>query len=261
MLIFLYGQDDYRREEKRRSIKEEFLKKYSSLSIGSFDLLEGGGFEEFKNFVRSQSIFEAKKIVFLENAFEIETPDALVKELVSFLKNKDTTIVLSESGKPAKAFASLLEKPALAQEFRQLEGKDWEKFIFDTAKKYNVVLDAPALEFLARVYNGNSWGLVTEIQKLSLLGKKGITKADLEGTMIETVPDFWAIFNGLKNSDITRRLFVLEKLFAAHEPAAKIFNILASLSKDRVSDFAEYDLKVKSGKLEYEEALVYAVLG
>ena len=79
--------------------------------------------------------------------------------------------------------------------------------------------------------------------------------------MIETVPDFWAIFNGLKNSDITRRLFVLEKLFAAHEPAAKIFNILASLSKDRVSDFAEYDLKVKSGKLEYEEALVYAVLG
>ncbi len=270
MIIFLYGPDDYRREEKRRSIKEEFLKKYSgplrqrfseaSLSVGHFDLLEEDGFEKFRNFARSESLFEAKKIVFLENALEFEASDELVKELTSFLENKNTTIVLSEKGKPTKAFSALLEKPARAQEFRHLEGKDWEEFISDVAKKCEVQLDSSALGFLARMYAGNSWGLVTEIQKLSSLGKKNITQKDLEGTMLEALPDFWSIFNGLKSHEIGRRLFVLEKLFAVHEPAAKIFNILASMWKEKVSDFAEYDLKIKSGKLEYEEALVDAVL-
>lgn len=270
MLIFLYGPDDYRREEKKRFIKEEFLKKCSgplrqrfseaSLSIGRFDLSEDGGFEEFKNFTRSQSIFEIKKIVFLENALEIESPDELIKELKLFLENKNTTIVLSERGKPTKIFALLLEKPALAQEFRQLEGKDWEKFIRDSAKKFAVNLDPGALGFLASAYAGSSWGLVTEIQKLSSLGKEIITREDLEGTMLETIQDYWSVFNGLRSHEVGGRLFTLEKLFAAHEPAAKIFNILASIWKERVTELAEYDLKIKSGKLEYEEALVDAIL-
>ena len=127
---------------------------------------------DFKNFVKSQSIFETKKVVFLENALEVESPDALVGELTPFLKSKDATVVLSEHGKPTKAFSELLKKPALAQEFRQLDGKDWEKFISDIAKKRGVVLDDSALALLARVYAGNSWGLVMEIEKLGFLGKK-----------------------------------------------------------------------------------------
>src|SRR3989344_1463956 len=261
MIIFLYGPDDYRREEKRSSIQEEFLKKYSSLSLGRFDVSSEDGFKEFKNFVRNKSLFEAKKIVVLESALEIDAPNELIKLIASFLGDKNTTIILSEKGKPTKAFSSLLEKPALAQEFRHLEGKDWEQFISGIAKKNEVVLDDSARLFLARVYAGNSWGLATEVQKLSSLGKKTIAKADLEGTMLEAAPDFWSVMNGLKSHEIGRRLFVLEKLFAAHEPAAKIFNILSSVWKERAREFADYDLKIKSGKLDYEEVLVSAVLG
>ncbi len=260
MLIFLYGADDYRREEKKRSVKEEFLKKYSNLSTGNFDLSEKNAFEEFKNFIRSQSIFETKKIVFLENAFDAEDQDMLAEELKALAENKNTTVVLSEKSKPLKAFSFLLEKPVLAQEFKNLEGADWEKFILNIAKKNDVRLDPGALAFLARAYAGNSWGLVTEIQKLSTLEKALIKKEDLEGTMLEALPDFWSVMNGLKSPEIGRRLFILEKLFAANEPAAKVFNILASMWKERVAEFAEYDLKIKSGKLEYEEILVDAML-
>ncbi len=260
MVIFLYGRDDYRREEKKRSIQAEFLKKYSGLAIGNFDIAEKEGLDDLRSFLKSQSIFEVKKIAFVENALQIETPDAFVKELAQFLKSKDTTIVLSENGKPTKSFSVLLEKPSLAQEFRPLEGKDWEKFVSDTAKKCGVALDGSAFAFLARTYAGNSWGLATEMQKLSLLGKKSITQKDLEKTMLEVMPDFWSVMNGLKSHEIGRRLFMLEKLFAVHEPAAKIFNMLASLRKERAREFAGYDLKIKSGKLEYEEALVDAVL-
>src|SRR3989344_3026139 len=249
MLIFLYGADDYRREEKRRGIKDEFLKKYSNLSVGNFDLSEKDMFSEFKNFIRSQSIFETKKIAFIENAFETEEEDDLVGELTSLLDNKNTTVVISEKSKPLKAFSFLLEKPVIAQEFKNLEGKEWERFILETSKQRGIELAVPALGFLARNYAGNSWGLVTEIEKLSSLGKTRIELKDVEGTMLEALPDFWSVMNGLKSREIGERLFILEKLFAAHEPAAKIFNILSSMSKDRASDFADYDLKIKSGKL------------
>ena len=51
----------------------------------------------------------------------------------------------------------------------------------------------------------------------------------------------------------------MEKLFIAQEEPVKIFNIMASLSrlpKELLQEFADYDVKVKSGKLDYEEVLV-----
>ena len=230
MIILLYGPDDYRREEKKHSIKEEFLKKYSGLSVGSFDFLEKEAFEEFKNFVKSQSIFETKKIVFVENAFEERDQKGIAEIFASLLENKNTTMVISEKGKPLKAFSFLLEKSFLVKDFPRLESKDFEKFISAIAKEHRVNLEAGALAFLARAFAGNSWGAATEIQKLSLLGKSVITQKDLEGTMIETLPDFWAVINSLKNPDIRERLFMIERLFAANEPAAKIFNVRSATS-------------------------------
>ena len=56
---------------------------------------------------------------------------------------------------------------------------------------------------------------------------------------------------------------MLEKLFISSEEPAKIFNILAGL--DRLPDelirrLADYDIAVKSGKLDYEEILLSLVL-
>jgi hypothetical protein len=45
------------------------------------------------------------------------------------------------------------------------------------------------------------------------------------------------------------------------DPAPKLFNILASQWKEKISQFARYDLAIKSGKLDYEEALLDAVIG
>ncbi len=261
MLIFLYGPDDYRREEKRRSIKEEFLKKNSGLSAGSFDLLEPEAPEQFRNFIRAQSIFETKKIVFVEHAFDIDPHESLIKELTALIENKNTTVVLSERGKPLKAFSFLLEKPVLAQEFKNLEGKEWERFIASVAKERGVEFEAGALGFLARVYAGNSWGLVTELEKVRTLGTRPVSQKDLEAAMLEAVPDYWGLMNGLRSPDLGRRLSALQKLFSANEPAAKAFNILSSMWKEKARQFANYDLKIKSGKLEYEEALLDTVLG
>ena len=256
MIIFLYGPDDYRRLEKKHSIVTEFEKKRSSLGMATFDFEEKRAIEQFSEFAQMQSIFGSAKLAIIENAFELEAKN-LAKLLKPFIEEKNITILIAEKDKAVKALAFLLEKPTISQKFEQLEGIELVNFIKQEAKTSEVDLADSAANFLATVYVGNTWGLVTEIQKLSgfKAGAK-IEKKDLDIFDMEAAPNYWGMLNGLKSYDIKNRLYSFEKMLAANDPAAKIFNILASQWAEKTPHMAEYDLAVKSGKVDYEEALV-----
>lgn len=256
MIIFLYGPDDYRRAEKKLSIIAEFEKKRSSMGMDSFDFEDKNAIERFGQFARTQSIFETAKLAVLENAFELEAPK-LAKLLKPFIEQKDITILIAAKDKPVKALAFLLEKPTISQKFEQLAGVELAAFIKTEAKSREVNLADGAVQFLATIYETNTWALVTEIQKLSgFKNGKAIEKKDLEVFDLEVAPNYWGLLNGLKSYDIKNRLYSFEKMLAANDPAAKIFNILASQWQEKTPHMAEYDLAVKSGKVDYEEALV-----
>ena len=174
--------------------------------------------------------------------------------------------MIAEKDKPLKALAFLLDKPVLAQKFETLAGAEWTAFIVAEAKKNDVKLTLAAAQFLGTIYEGNTWGLITEIEKLQGF-KKGaasaggsavdlIDKKDLDIFDFEVAPNYWGLINGLKNYDIKNRLYAFETMLAANDPPAKIFNILASQWQEKTPHMAEYDLAVKSGKVDYEEALV-----
>ena len=78
---------------------------------------------------------------------------------------------------------------------------------------------------------------------------------------LDVAPNYWGLLNGVKGYDVRSRLSALETLLAMNDPAAKLFNILASQWKEKIPQFAKYDAAIKSGKLEYEEALVDLVIG
>jgi len=203
----------------------------------------------------------------LENAFELEAPK-LAKLLKPFVEEKNITILIVEKDKPVKALAFLLEKPTISQKFELLAGTEWTAFIQVEAKKNGVKLTPPAAQFLGTVYDGNTWGLITELEKLSGFKNSGaatsesgaistpIDKKDLDVFDFEIAPNYWGLINGLKNFDIKNRLYAFETMLAANDPPAKIFNILASQWQEKTPHMAEYDLAVKSGKVDYEEALV-----
>lgn len=264
MIIFLYGPDDYRRSEKKRSIVAEFLKKRSGIGLGIFDLEEKNALEPLGEFLRTQSIFETTKLAVLENAFELEAPK-LAKLLKPFVGQKNITILIAEKDKPVKALAFLLEKPTISQKFENLAGVEWMAFINNEAKKNGVALAPAAAQFLGTIYEGNAWGLITELQKLSgykngtkngSSGAAVIDKKDLDAFGLEVAPNYWGLLNGLKSFDIKNRLYAFETMLASNDPPAKIFNILASQWQEKIPRMAEYDLAVKSGKVDYEEALV-----
>jgi DNA polymerase III delta subunit len=285
MIIFLYGPDDYRREEKRRWYIKEFEKKYSGLSVRTFDFAGGltasmnsrlngevcargvagqaqptaNGkediLEEFKSFSRSQSIFASKKLAVLENLYEADE-EKLKETLPEIAAKKDTIVLCSERERPAKTLSFLLEKPAAAERFEFLSGYEWEIFIKTAAKELGLQLAESTLRFLAGVYRNNTWGLVTELEKISNLKKGVVEEKDLAGLDLEIAPDYWTLLDGLRNRDLKTRIVALEKLFEMGEPLPKVFNILASTWREKTPQMAEYDLKVKSGKLDYEEVLV-----
>lgn len=275
MLIFLYGPDDYRRAQKKRELIAEFHKKRSDLGLRTFDLAAKDWRDGFDEFSRSGSLFESAKLAIFENAFDELEAAALAKILKPFVDDKSISIMLSEHDKPVKALAFLLDKPTISQKFENLEGVEWAAFVAGEAKKAGVKLTPAAAQFLAEVYQGNSWALATELAKLASYksGETGgaggaagsaaaaIDKKDLDAFDLEAAPNYWALINGLKSYDIRARLTTLERMLAMNDAPAKIFNILASQMKEKTPQMAEFDFMIKSGKLEYEEALVDLLIG
>jgi DNA polymerase III delta subunit len=267
MIIFLYGPDDYRRVEKKRSLIAEFARKRLEIGLGVFDFEEKATLEDLDEFLKTQSIFETTKLAVLEHAFDIDAAK-LAKLVKPFVGEKNITIVMAERDKPPKALAFLLEKPVISQRFDQLAGEEWLAVVKAEAKKNDVKLTDAAVHFLGAVYEGDTWGLVTELQKLGGFARpaldtaggrapaKPIDQKDLDIFDFEVAPNYWGLINSLKSYDIKHRLFAFETMLASNDPPAKIFNILASQWQEKIPHMAEYDLAVKSGKVDYEEALV-----
>jgi DNA polymerase III delta subunit len=257
MIIFLFGPDDYRRAQKKKDVIAEFTRKRSSLGLRTFDFETKEEIAQFGEFEANRSIFDSAKLAVILNTFEVEAKE-LAKILKPLADRKDVTVLLSERDKPVKVLSFLIEEPSFSQKFENLEGSAWLGFVIVEAKKLGLALDAAAAQFLAEIYQGNSWALVTELEKLSSwsLSPRIITKKDLDEFDLEAAPNYWALVTALKGVDPRGRLLALEKMLSLNDPPAKIFNILASQWQEKISQIAEYDFQVKSGKLEYEEALL-----
>ncbi len=255
MIILLYGPDDYRREEKKRRIIYDFKKRNSALGIAYFDCTEEGGTEKLFEFIANQSIFGSKKLAVIEHVFEAGS-DGLAKKIEELEEDMTVTLLLSEQAKPLKEYHFLLKKPVFCEEVPFLTGARLKEYSLLEAEKRNVTLVPDALEFLLSVYKNSTWALITELDTLSSLPKSPVKKKDLEELGLGISPTFWELMNGFRSASVALRLKALERIFGEGEPGAKIFNILSAQFPQALGEFAAYDRAIKSGKIEYEEALL-----
>ncbi|MDP3729827.1 MAG: hypothetical protein Q8R26_03750 [bacterium] len=268
MIITLYGPDAYRRHQKFKEIVRQYTEKHSHFTKERFDLAETGALQFLKEFIQTRSLFNDVKLGIIYNADELS--DADEKEFRELLKNaiNDTEPVLLMMGdkKPTAAFNFLLKKPVLAQEFKGLSGDAHHSFIQQEAKKRGVSLDKESIALLASVYRTDTWGLITEIEKLALLDTKTITQKIVEAhiTNASALNLFGLLDSVRAGQTIGTRLSGLEELLRGNDYPGMLFNILAASPygdhADRVM-MADYDIAIKSGKIEYEEALLGVALG
>lgn len=268
MIIFLYGPDSYRRQQKLNDIISDYKKKHSGLSVENFYLSgEESELAKLKDFVKSRTLFDDFRLGIIRSGFELEKDakkdfSKLLKENIS---SKELVLVIISEKKPVKEFGFLLEKPVLSQEFENLSGAKLKKFLEKEAASRGIAFDSESKELLARVYEGDIWGLATEMDKLALLDEKKVNLRVLKTHLNISLP--LNVFNSINQMRNLRsdgsRLAILEELMARNQDPAMIFNILAVYPYgDRrwKKKAADCDVLVKSGKLEYEEALLEMIL-
>lgn len=251
MILYLYGHDSYRRQEKLNWYKEKFKEKHSALTIEKFDLAIPDDLSRLKDFSTAQSLFDNFKFGVLDNIAEIEP-----KELEGIFKlsidSKNLTLVISVEKPLPKDFKVLNSKSVIKHEFKMLSSPAFLKFLKEEAVKRKMKISDSILAALAKTYQGDAWGSITELEKISLGGS---------ATPFLEKENFFVLVSKLQRPDTpVKKLPVLEKLLRENEAAA-VFNFLASRADSKQKKImADYDAAIKSGKLEYEEALLDAIL-
>lgn len=267
MVIFLHGPDSYRRQEKLKEIISDYKKKHSGLSIQHFDVSDGPEFQQFRDFLKSNSLFDAFKLGIIRGGEDLDDPDEkeFRKSLKDSLEDKKSVLVLLFDKKPVKEYKFLLDKPVIFQSFENLDYQEFSAFIQKEAEKRGLKIDRACVSLLAAAFSGNSWSAVTELEKLSLLDDKKITSETVSGH-IEAFSgiNIFDTLNLLRSSrNPSERLRIFEELLERNSDPAMLFNITAIspyAQKEWKELMADYDAVVKSGKLEYEEVMLDMIL-
>lgn len=253
MIIFLSGPDSYRRTIKEREIVEAYRKKHGSISDDRFDFNQDSEIEDLESFLMNSSMFDPNKLAVLESISKTPTPK-LAKVLKPYLENgPSTTILIISDSDPPAALKFLKDKPAIYQDFPALTGKALSTFIQTEGVRRGLKLKPEMAQDLARAFEGDSWSIITELDKLEFMGKQSL---DLD----KPAPEYFELINTLKYShDIRSKLIALESILSDRkDDAARVFNSIGYRSRDarEAGLFADYDVSVKSGKLDYEEVLL-----
>jgi len=257
MLITLYGPDSYRRLRKLNEILDTYRAKYTGFSHERFNLAEDEELNRLKNFVSTRSMFDSARLVILDNILDHPRGKELKELLKSNVEVKDITIIINLDKKPPATHKFLLEKGATSQEFQKLTGDKLGVFIKRTADRHNLKLDSQTISLLAGTFGGDTWALTTELEQMSHSANY-ITQAQPNA-------DYFGLINTVKRgSNMKQRLIALEIILSDRkDEPARVFNSLAyrPSSQKEANRFADYDVKIKSGKLEYEEVLLSLALG
>ena len=275
MIHFLHGADAYRREHRLRELIAAYQKKYSTRSTGRFDFDTEDDILRFKDFCAQQTMFETKRLAVVDNIFAIKGSDDAQHILKATLSNKDVIIFISEltdetNPRPRervlvpKDLLFLLNTPAIAEMFEPLSDAKLSFFIASEAKKRSILIAPEAADFLVFALRRDTQLIMNELEKIALYynePSRELSRQDVE-LLVDYLesPDIFAFTNAVsKQGPLASRLTPLERLFMNREEPAKIFNIFAKnpfIDLATVRMLADHDILIKSGKLDYETALL-----
>ena len=253
MLIFLHGPDSYRRKQKINELREGYRTKGTPVLEASFDLLEGEGFLKFKTFRESPLLFYPFRVAVIENAFAYEDEKSLIELLENVCEDKTIVCIVSEGRAPRKSLAFLTKKPVLSQQFKPFSPAEFKTWMIKEAGGRGLRLREAEMQYFALNYSSDLWGAITELDAFALQKKE--REMPREHDLLHA--DFFELASLLRIGGAPRALFPVFEILLEREDPARIFNFLAYRARpEEKPRFADYDVAVKSGKLDYDTALL-----
>lgn len=231
MIIFLYGQDSYRIEQKLKEIVEGYkAKNPSGFNFVNFDLSENEP-EDFFEAIKSDSLIPEKKLIILKN-IETSTSEMLLEFIKSQNLSKRDDIILvavSFNNSKNKLFDYLIKKPNQSQNFKLLkeyEVKNWAKKMLNSS---GVDLTGEALDFLVSNCGCDLWRIDGEIRKITDYKIKGVvSKSQVEELLIQNAEhNIFELTDALLKKNKKKALLALHKALHNGEKPTELLGLLA----------------------------------
>lgn len=189
MIIFLYGEDEFRSNRKLAEIKNKFLEKNPDVTSGLFNFAEPAAkISEMLLKLSSGGLFSNKKLAIAKNILQNKTA-AEDKEFLDYIKReerRDLTLIFWEKEKFDKKLrlAKFLLENAKKQEFNFLAGSKLTNWIIEEIQRTggdNISIGPKVAEKLS-IFVGNNLSLLSkEIEKLVAYKNKGeISEEDVD---------------------------------------------------------------------------------
>lgn len=180
MIIILHGENSFLSQRKLNEIIAQYRAKHKT-GLSFFVFEAGFDFLDFKSAVETVSMFSEKKLIVLKDVLA----DAVA--VLDYLKEKkikddaDTVAVFYESaaldGKDDR-IKWLLEKPAMVQESKNLDGAKLCAWIKNEATRQGGEITNDAADMLISFCGNDMWRLSNEIGKLVAFAPR-ITKENV----------------------------------------------------------------------------------
>ncbi len=168
MILFFYGEDTYRLNQKIGALKERFFS--ASLGDTNLSVLDGEkiNFDDFVRQVLALPFLATSRLVIVNSLF-LAKKDFLEKAVEFLPKVPRTTVLLVvQEGNPDRRLKLFkdLNKPKISQEFKLLAGDELEKWILAEVKNRGGSIDALAIRKMVEYIGNDLWRMSSELDKL-----------------------------------------------------------------------------------------------
>jgi len=192
MIIFLYGDDQFRSSQKMQEIKEKFLAASpAGAGLSVFDYENGSLKSRPLDILGMPNLLSPKRLVIIKNLIlageETERDDILdyLKKNDSLDSDTDIVVVFFENNLPKKTntLFKFLDKNSKAQNFEKLSGLKLNQWVLKRFKELDpsIGITNSALEKLIAFSGNDTQTLNSEIQKLvNFSGGKLVEETDIE---------------------------------------------------------------------------------
>jgi DNA polymerase-3 subunit delta len=178
MIIFFYGEDDFRLKQAIKKLKEKFI----SASLGDTNLavLEGKtvAFNELVRQILAMPFLSRTRLVIIENLISDGKKDIHEKVIEFLPKVPSTTVLVFTETKPDKrtALFKKLVKADKLQEFKLLEEEQLRRWIRKELEVRSTKYEEGTITKLIEYVGNDLWRMTNEIQKLTTYNRELSTK-------------------------------------------------------------------------------------
>jgi DNA polymerase III delta subunit len=268
MIYLFYGLNEYGRQRKLKTFSSAILEKKPQTAFGRFSLDEEGEVEKLYEFIVPRSLFEAaKRVAIVKNSMSAVDSEIFKRIVLLLGTDKESALVFNENWEERdipEILVSLIKDGNIKEFYSEkLSERQVKIYLNQEMKLRNISIEPAALDYLLKVFWGDIYACVNELEKLSFLNVPITQKLLLSMDEYQKESGIFDFSRAVSfNSTLREKLLLWEKLLLQRTDSYIVFNYLAKAAGNLplIKKIADIDISVKTGVLEPEQALLLMLL-